>query len=56
MTCFLLTLSSSAIVAVVAATAGYRVGKREAVRDDLRFITSPTVEHSPEDAIRRAGC
>jgi hypothetical protein len=34
----------------------YRVAKRETQADELRFLLAPIVQHSVEDAARRAGC
>lgn len=36
--------------------ARYRIAKREAQADELRFLLAPVVQHSVEDAARRAGC
>lgn len=33
-----------------------RVRKLEAQADELRFLLAPVVQHSVEDAARRAGC
>ena len=34
----------------------YAIRKRKAKADELRYMLSVTIPHSPEDAIRRAGC
>ena len=34
----------------------YAIAKREAQADELRFLLAPVVQHSVEDAARRAGC
>jgi hypothetical protein len=33
-----------------------RIAKRKAQADELRFLLSPVVPHSIEDAARRVGC
>lgn len=36
--------------------ARYGIRKRKAKADELRYALSLCIPHSPEDAIRRAGC
>ncbi len=36
--------------------ARYAIAKRKAKADELRYVLSVCIPHSPEDAIRRAGC
>ena len=36
--------------------ARYAIRKRKAKADELRYMLAVTIPHSPEDAIRRAGC
>lgn len=38
------------------AASSYRIAKRETQADELRFLIAPMVQHSIEDAARRAGC
>lgn len=38
------------------ATSQYRIAKRKAQADELRFLLAPVIPHSVEDAARRAGC
>lgn len=56
MTIAAVILSFLAGIAVERALARNRITKREAKADELRFAMALTIPHSPEDAIRRAGC
>lgn len=43
-------------LAVEWAASRYAVRKRQAQADELRFLLAPVIQHSVEDAARRAGC
>jgi len=43
-------------MALERARARYRVMKRKAKADELRFMLALTIPHSVEDAARRSGC
>jgi hypothetical protein len=43
-------------MALERARARYRVTKRKAQADELRFVLALTIPQSVEDAVRRSGC
>lgn len=49
-------LSLAMGVVIAGAYTRRQVAKRKAKADELRYILAVTIPHSPEDAIRRAGC
>ena len=49
-------LSFAAGMAFDWALAVNRFTKRQAARDEYLFANAPTVQHTTEDAARRAGC
>lgn len=56
MTVAFVILSFLVGVAVERTRSRYAIAKRKAKADELRYILAVTIPHSPEDAIRRAGC
>ena len=56
MTWLAVITSFAAGMALERARAHYRVSKRKAQADELRFLLALTIPHSVEDAARRSGC